>query len=227
MDTSRRDFMKLVGISMASLLLTRCRGFLPITTCYAPVPTTPDPESARDSLRSLWLELDAIAQHTLAGDNDDNWYGQQLVDNYRWNLDVLIASGGISAPVADLVQEAYEAAVYHVWRSNAPITCYEPSIVDYAPAGADLLVRQSEILNGLEGQGTIDPATLANAQAALEHDLSYYALDDAGEQALYDEILKAYSEQGQPIPSFDALQLEITPEAQAAAQFIVELLAGK
>jgi curved DNA-binding protein CbpA len=90
-----------------------------------------------------------------------------------------------------------------------------------------MLVQQSEILSQLEAQGAIDPGTLANAQAALEHDLAYYALSDADEQALYDQILKDYSEQGQPIPSFEALQLEITPEAKAAAQFILDLLAGK
>jgi hypothetical protein len=142
-------------------------------------------------------------------------------------LDNLVAAGELSAPVADLVQEAYEAAIYHVWRSNVNITCYEPVIVDYAPAGADLLVQQSEVLNEVGQQTAIDPETLTRAQAALEHDLAYYALSDADEQALYDQILKDYGAGGQPVPSFEALELEITPQAKAAAQFIVDLLVGR
>jgi len=226
MSASRRDFMKLVGISMASLLLTRCR--FPVgVACYAPLPPPTQDQTDRDRLRNCWLRFDELAQRTRAAESEESPLGQELNAAHRAALDNLVAAGELSAPVADLVQEAYQAAVYHVWRSNVNITCYEPVIVDYAPTGAALLVQQSEILNEIGLQDSLDPETLARAQAALEHDMAYFELSDAAEQALYDQILQAYSDQGQPVPSFEALQLEITPEAKAAAQFIVDLLAGR
>jgi len=234
MSISRRDFMKLFGISAASLLLTRCKlGDVPtpFVTCYEPaiptsLPPTP-PATARERLRLLWMRFPELASTTLSGQNDDNQLGQQMLNDHRRELDELIASGELSAAVASLVTEAYTAAVYHVWRSNVPITCYEPVIVDYAPASAGVLVRQSEILAEVASQGEIDPETLANAQAALEHDLAFYALSEEDVNVLYERLMKDWQEQNQSIPSFAELDLEIPPEAQEAAQFIIDLLTGK
>jgi hypothetical protein len=229
MSISRRDFMKLFGVSVASILMTRCR-LVSTPTCYAPLPPTPIAQTPRDRLRECWLSFGDLAQRTqqaATGGNSEDDFGQQLNSDHRAALDELMASGELTAPVADLVHEAYVAAVYHVWRSHAPITCYEPMMVDYAPTSANVLLEQSAILNDLSSQATIDPATLAKAQAALEHDISFYALSDADVQALYEQVIKASQEQGQPIPSFDQLPLEITPDAKAAAQFIIDLLTGK
>ena len=243
MDTSRRDFMKLFGIGVASLLLTRCRVFFPgqTITCYTPMPVvyptgTPTPQpawlDARGRLRVCWLRFGELAQKTSAGlnqgpDSWDNRLGDQMIADHRAALDELVAAGELSRPVADLVQEAYAAAVYHVWRSNVPITCYEPMLLDYAPASADTLVRQSEILSGLAGQGSIDPQTLAKAQAALEHDMAYYDLSEADLQALTTRLLQAAQDNGSAIPSFDSVPLDVSPDARAAADFIMALLAGK
>jgi hypothetical protein len=147
--------------------------------------------------------------------------------DHRTALDKLVTAGELSPAVADLVQEAYTAAVYHVWRSNVPITCYEPVIVDYSPSSAGILVKQSEILGQIARQGTIDPETLAKAQTALEHDMAFYDLSDADLQALYDRLIMDSQAAGQPVPSFEALQLELTPDARAAAQFILDILTGK
>jgi len=230
MTISRRDFMKLFGVGVASILMTRCRVFLPIGSCYAPMPPTPGALTPRDRLRKCWLSFGDLAQRTqeaaTEGNSEDN-FGQQLVSDHRTALDELVASGELIAPVADLIHEAYVAAIYHVWRSNAPITCYEPMFVDYAPVSADMLVLQSDILNNLSNQSSIESETLAKAQAALEHEMAFYALSDADVQALYEHVIKTSQEQGQPIPSFDQLQLEVTPDAKAAAQFIIDLLTGK
>jgi hypothetical protein len=230
MSISRRDFLKLFGIGVASMLMTRCRVSPPIATCYAPLPPTPEALTPRDRLRQYWLSFGDLAQTTINEANQgntENTFGQQLETDHRLALDELIAAGELSAPVADLIQEAYNAAVYHVWRSNVPMTCYEPMMVDYAPVSAGVLVQQSDILDDFSGQGTIDPETLAKAQAAIEHDLAFFALSDADVQALYAQILKASQEQGQPIPSFEDLQLEVTADAKAAAQFIINLLTGQ
>lgn len=232
MPLTRRDFMKLFGVSVASLLLTRCRGIATETpTCYAPLPeptvTPPVLSSARERLRFCWLRFGELAQTTLSTGDVDNTLGKQMIADHRSALDELVTAGELSPSVTDLIHESYEAAVYHVWRSNAPITCYEPVIVDYAPSSAGILVRQSEILGQLAGQGTIDPETLAKAQAALEHDMAFYALSGSDVQTLYDRLVKESQEAGQPVLSFEALQLELTPDAREAARFILDLLSRK
>jgi hypothetical protein len=157
----------------------------------------------------------------------ENTFGQQLVARHRLALDELIDAGELTPAVAGLVQEAYEAAVYHVWRSNAPITCYAPVQVNYAPLSASVLIRQVEILNGAAAGGAIDPGTLATAQAAIEHEMAYYALSDSDLQGLYDQIMQDIQASGQSAPAFEDLPLELTPDARSAARFIIDLLSGK
>lgn len=237
MPIHRRDFMKLLGVSVASLYLARCHmNTVGITstypeeiTCYEAPPDLPTPEptlsSARGRLQVDWLRFEELAQ--TSPQDTENKLGNELIIEHRAALDELIANGELTAPVADLVQEAYGAAVYHIWRSNAPITCYEPVIVDYAPSSAGVLVEQSQVLNRIAEQGTIDPDTLAKAQAALEHDLAFYALSDQEVESLYNQLIKDNQDAGQPIPSFEALTLELTPEAKEATRFIIDLLTGK
>lgn len=231
MTFSRRDFMKMVGISVASLALTRCRT-IP-ATCYAPLPPSPTTEpvtTARDRLRRCWLSFGDLAQATLDESNQgtsENLFGQQLSADHRQALDDLLSEGEITPVVADLVQEAFDAAVYHVWRSNAPITCYEPMIVDYAPVSASVLVQQAEILQELAEKGTVDQVLLSKAEAALEHDMAYYALTDEELSSLYERMVAEWERQGQAVPSFENMDLVITPDARAAAQFIISLLTRK
>jgi hypothetical protein len=254
MSISRRDFMKLVGVSVASLSLTRCRLPLPVT-CYLPTPPTPSPTialNARERLRLYWLSFGELAQATIQEFNQtgpveqptvqpviviqdqpnktpkpptENAFGQQLIWNHRLALDELVAAGNLTPEVSDLVQEAYAAAVYHVWRSNTPITCYAPVIVNYAPVSADVLVKQSEVLSGLVTQGDINPQTLNNAQTAIEHDMAFYALTDTEVNSLYDHIIAEGQSQGPP--AFENVDLEVTPDAKAAARFIINLLIGQ
>ncbi|HNT26096.1 MAG TPA: hypothetical protein PKM21_17120 [Anaerolineales bacterium] len=237
MSTSRRDFMKVFGAAVASLLVMRCQAIAPTPTCYVPMPPTSlptiPPGSARERLRLCWRRFGELAQATVDGSNTQegdayqNPLGQQMITEHRAALDEMVVNGEISNQVAGLVHEAYEAAVFHVWRSNVMITCYEPVMVDYAPSSADVLVKQAELLNEIAGQGSIDAETLAKAQAALEHDMAFYQLSDEDVAALYDKILAEAQAQGQAIPSFEALEMEVSPEAQEAAQFIITLLTGK
>ena len=254
MSISRREFMKLVGVSVASLALTRCR-FAPFATCYAPLPPTPTvPPLAMQRLRLCWLSfgelaqaavdefrqvvppsIEPIPQTVIEGvkptaapkTTSENGFGQQLSARHRQALDEIVSTGELTRAVAELVQEAYDAAVYHVWRSNAPITCYAPVIVNYAPVSADTLVRQSEVVSELASQGNIDPQTLANAQAAIEHDMAFYALTDAEVNSLYDHLIAESQSQSLGVPAFENVELEVTPDARAAARFIINLLAGQ
>jgi hypothetical protein len=244
MRVPRRNFMQLLGISLGSMLLARCqRTGIPeptFVTCYEAVPNTPitgTPSPTRlaalDRLRLCWLRFDELAQKTAAardsGDNswEENPIGTEMTAEHRSALDALIAAGEITDPVGDLVQEAFSAAVYHIWRSNVPMTCYEPMMIDFAPAGAASLVRQSDVLTEIAAGSTIAPDTLAKAKTALEHDLAYYALSDAEVQALYEQLLAEYQEAGKPVPSFEELELSLTPDVKAAAQFLLDVLMGK
>jgi len=233
MSISRRDFMKLVGVSIASLALTRCR--LPIgVTCYAPLQPSPYPTehplTAKDRLRLCWLRFGELAQATIEESTQgitDNTFGQQLISEHSLALDELVAARELPTAVADLIQEAYEAAVYHVWRSNAPMTCYLPIIVNFAPVSAELLVQQSAVLREIADENNIDPGTLAKAQVALEHDMAFYALTDEEVASLYDRLVTEWQVQGRTVPAFENVDLEITPDAEAAAQFIISLLTSR
>ncbi len=238
MPLHRRDFMKLLGVSVASLYLTRCQAQTAEPTeapydqptCYEPPPPTytptpvPTVSSARQRLRLYWLRFGELAENSQK--DTENKLGSELLSGHRAALDELVSSGEISAPVADLVQEAYSAAVFHVWRSSAPMTCYI-AIPPYQVESASILTEQAAVLDQIAAQGTVDPATLAKAQSALEHDLAFYALTDEELQALRDQIHKANMEKDQPLPSFEELSLELSPEVKEATQFIIDLLTSK
>jgi hypothetical protein len=248
MPVPRRDFMKLLGISLGSVLLARCQR-KPTSTptedfvlCYeiTPIPpptatTSPTPESVglRDRMRLLWLRFGELAAKTRDETNSsgfgegENPLGGQMAREHRSVLDEMVAAGELTGPVADLVQEAYAAAVYHVWRSNAPITCYEPMMIDYAPASAENVVRQADALGQIAAGNTVDPGTIEKVRAALEHDMAYYALSDEDVQALYDRLIEEHRESGENIPTYEAVELALSPDVRAAAQFLVDVLMGK
>lgn len=235
MPIHRRDFMKVLGISVASLFLSRCRSpFAPVTTCYMPLPpsgTLPvatTTSSARERLRLYWLRFAELAQRSR--EHTEEGFGEELASGHRTALSELVVNGEIHAETAGLVQEAYQAAVDHIRAANSGVTCYEMAWVDYAPDSANVLVEQASILNQLAEQGTIDPVVLAKAQAALEHDLAFYALTDEEVEALYSQIREQTEAQegtSEYPPPFEELSLELTPDVKEATQFIIELLTGK
>ena len=227
MDVSRRDFMKVVGVSIASMVMAGCRPPV-VTTCYAALPPTPGPEddSPRGRLRRCWTSFSKLQQVTTdnaaLGTTDDQ-FGVQLVSDHRLALDELVTSGAISTSVAELVHEAYQAAVYHVWRSNVPITCYEPVLINFSPASAEVLVQQAAALDSLDSGGTIDAEVLEKARLALEHDLAFYELTDQQVNALYERLLADWESQ-QQAPDFASVEIDVSPDAEAAARFILDLI---
>ena len=91
MNISRRDFMKLVGVSVASLTLTGCRIPLPVS-CYAPLPPSPCPPeflTGKGRLRRGWLRFGELAQATsdeAARGDTENTFGQKLISDHRLAL---------------------------------------------------------------------------------------------------------------------------------------------
>jgi hypothetical protein len=161
----RRNFIRQLGIPLGSMLLARCR--------RAPAP---NPVLARGLLRICWMRFDEFVQAMRDavergdGSRENGALGQMMNADHRRALGEPAAGGEIAATVADLVREGFSADVSHLWRSNVRITCCEPMIPDYGPAGASNLVRQSEILTRLADEGGVPPATLAMARASREHD---------------------------------------------------------
>ncbi len=245
MSPSRREFIANVGVALAGMMLSRCRP--PVVTCYVPAeitvtPTsttmspTPTPlagggDSPRDRLRACWSAFDHLGEYTretweYPGKADELL--EQLQGDHRAALDELVAAGEMEAAVANQVQSAYFEASWHIWRLNSAATCYEPVIVAYTPTSADQLVTQAELLAELGASSGIDPATLKHAQAAIERDIAFLALSSQETQALYDELIATAEASGNyGFPSFDELELEVTPEAAEAARFLVELLLGQ
>jgi hypothetical protein len=193
-----------------------------------------DPEVARlaliafhrERLRSCWLRFDWLAEQ--AQDWSDYEKGEraleQLTTEHRAALDELVAVGELEVDVADEVQNAFDAAAYHIWRANCGMTCYEPLMMpDYTQSGSAQLVVQADLLVDLADDVTIDPKTIIQAQASVERDIAFLNLSPEEEQALYDAVIEAAGEE-YDYPTFEELELEITPEAAEAARFLVELL---
>jgi hypothetical protein len=213
MTPTRREFIKSVGVALAGLVLARCAQWPQGDT------------SARGRLRDCWLRFDWLAEETRKGGDGNDYEGarEQLVREHSTALDELVNTGELTRAVADEIATGFGAATYHVWRSNAPITCYEPMMIDYQPTSAAQLVQQAELLEELARDGSLDPNTLATAQETIARDIAFLSLSGSAQQALYDKILAG----GYPYPDFSALPLDIAPEEAEAARYVVELLGKK
>jgi hypothetical protein len=109
MTVPRRDFIKLFGISLGSLLLSRCN------VPAIPTPTitpTPAPPAARDRLRLCWLRFGELARKTAEDSKkagagwEDNPIGMQMIADHRTALEEMTSAGGVAASVAGLIREA-------------------------------------------------------------------------------------------------------------------------
>jgi hypothetical protein len=228
MTPTRRDFIKALGIALASAMLNRCS---PAGRATPVPPGTPTggPEAARERLRQCWQRFDWLAQETRDSWGEDG-RGEDALDalvaEHRAALDKLQAQGEVSAAVAENVQDAFAAGAYHVWRANAPMTCYEPMLVDYKPTSSSQLVQQAGLLTEMALTGDLDPDAVARVQAAIERDVAFLTLSSEEVDELYDELMAAAGDDYN-FPNFDQLQLEITPEAAEAARFLIDLLLGR
>ena len=220
MTPTRRDFIKNVGIAIGSLVMARC-----IRLGDGGDSTVGECNSPRDCLRQCWLRLDWLGVQI----QQDYERGVQardgLITQHRADLDDLVAAGELDAAVAEYIQAAYAEAVGHVWRANGNINCYA-AVPLYTPDSADRLMQQAEVLAEMAGSGDFDSDAVARAQAAIERDIAFLSLSPEETQALYDELIAAGGDSYE-FPSFDELDLDIPPEAAAAARFLADLLLGE
>lgn len=165
---------------------------------------------ARERLRACWLQLEALAEQAATEMEAAQQLQSALISEHRAALDELVAEGELDAPVADLVQTAFGEASFHVWRNNAPITCYIALPPEYEPS-ADLTGQAA----ALSKVGDLDPQTLELAQAAIARDMV---------------VLVALNTEGvdsqQQLRLWQDGQLPVDEQALQAARFLAALLAG-
>jgi hypothetical protein len=205
MGSTRREFIKQVGIALGSLALAHC------------VPPRDRDDSPRGHIRACWGELDGLEERMQRDIERGQKAADQLRAAHRAALDDLVAAGEIEADVAEQVQSAFDEAVYHIQRSMA--TCYEPVRVDYHPAARGRLIRRAGLLAEMASKGAVDPKVIAQAQAAVERDVAFLSLSPADTEAFYEKLGS-----GPEFPAFEELELEITPQAAEAARFLVQVL---
>lgn len=240
MKTTRREFMRGVGVMLASLLTARCA-----TTCYAPLPQdtpttppmptcytivpTPSPQTSVgqgkdwDRLRQPWHDLDRLARDASHLERGQKTH-ERLVADHQKALDSLVRANDLDPAVAEEMQAAFEGAAYHVWRANAPITCYEAVLPpDYQVESSSNLARQASLLAEMAKQSDIDEATVAQAQAAIERDIAFLSMATDDQRALIERVQEAAGDTWD-FPHLTELDTDVPPESVKAAHILIELL---
>ncbi len=240
MAHTRREFIRSVGITLASLAMVRCTPAgdstpsinitptddtggdstspIEITptddTVVHSTPTASSGKTPRDRLRICWMQLDWLAKEAQSGDFEQSEQAKDLlIISHQVALNEMTADGQLDADVAGQVRIAFDEAAFHAWRNNAPITCYIALPVEYGARG-DLL-QQANLLD--EAAGHLDPAVVEEVRAAIAQDLALFEAADAEEPPDYNELTE----------QFEAAELEASPEAIEAARFLIELLLEK
>jgi hypothetical protein len=219
LSTSRREFMHALGVTLASVLITRCR-----PTCYTPVPPTPpSSEGLWANMREIWYDLDRLARDARTADKGERTR-DRLVARHRTALDQLVDREGLDPDVADDLQVAFEAASYHIWRANAPITCYLPSpYPEYRIYSSSDLARQADLLAEMAVRSDIDQATVDQTRSVIERDIAYLAMTSEDQQALIDAVVAAAGD-SMDYPGLYDLDLDAPPSVKEAARILVEVL---
>jgi len=228
MTLTRRYFIRSVGIAIASLVMARC---IPSGGQDDSPPGGQDDsppggqddsppggqdDSPRGRLRHCWLRLDWLAQQARETSSPENseqveQARDELFAEHRAALDDLVAAGELDAAVADQMQVAFAEAAFHVWRSNAPISCY--AVMPIESVARDDLIQQAELLR--EAASDLDPAVVEEVQAAIARDIAF--LEAAAGPGAGFELIE----------QFEAGEIEASPEAIEAARFLVDLLLGE
>jgi len=190
---------------------------------------TPSPQTSVgqskewDSLRQPWHNLDRLARDAPDLERGEKTH-ERLVADHKRALDELVAAGDLDPIVAEEMQAAFEGAAYHVWRANAPITCYEAvPFPDYQIESSSDLARQADALAEMAEQSAIDEATVTQAQAAIERDVAFLAMTTDDQRALMEQVLEA-ADGTHDFPHLAELDMDVPSESVEAARILVELL---
>jgi hypothetical protein len=229
MPATRREFLKFVGISLASLVTTRCLPSID-PTCYAPTPATSMPRTASPTsfptvtcymptrplptptfssafsarwiaLRECWLSLNDARLNS----PEDTKFEYTLRQRHADALMALVAQKELDDTVANEIGIAFDQAVAHIRRQL--VTCYIALPPEFVPR--EDLMKQAAILTEMAQRSDIDPNTTTRARAAIERDMAWFAQFAPGKTPVkLDEV-------------------QATATEMEAAQILAELLLGK
>ncbi len=225
MDPQRRRVLRELGIALAALAAGGCCGQAALggdggETPDDPSTPAPPPPTGWAAVRASWRDLPALQQAA-----DDYEKGEkvlaEMTGRHESALDQLVKSGELRKPVAADMQVAFSEAAFHIWRSYAPISCYEPTPWPvYDQDAKHSLASQAEALARMAGTTEIDPATVDLARQAIERDIAFLTLPSGDQMAMQ-------RAQSQSWTAFADLELTVDEEAKEAAHILTEVLLGQ
>lgn len=253
MPPKSRGFIQIVGITMAGLLLANCgdsdknvkesaipsKSTVPTTTgsLISPTPAyglyqlLPSNYQFRQEVKLVWVSMidipRAVQERIAQGVTD--WYNIEkgnLSEEHNKALEKLVHTGEIDRDTATQIQQAFEAAYFHVEGSSGIFTCYEPmppGEITLRPASSAQLVAQSEILTELADRSELSSETLAEVQNTIARDIAFLSLTGSEVDELYESIRQELGETTDT-PEFDKVELDVSPESMKAAQYLAALL---
>ncbi|MCP4540911.1 MAG: hypothetical protein GY832_27565 [Chloroflexi bacterium] len=148
-EITRHEFIRTVGIGVASLVLGR--GTYSGVYCATP----------RGRLRHCWLQLPQADLQEL----------EDLALDHTEALEELVSKGELDKVAAEQIGVAFGRSVGHKVRSQSLATCYMTGPPHYV-ANLRQLHRQAETLAEIAWTWPLAPETVAQAQASIEQDIA-------------------------------------------------------
>ena len=214
MKTSRRDFIKSLGISLATIMITRCAPFHSETEPLEVMATPSDTPKAtvfppEERIRECWRNLDLLAREARKDGEHSSKLWSTLVNEHQAALLIMVNSGDLDMKVAQQMQNVFKRAANHIEGIYSTfVMCYESMETTLFFARDDLL-QQAEVLQ--EFSDDIDHVVLEEIRTAIAYDITYFEL------AFSPRAGMELNEQ------FEAGEMEIIPEALEAAQLLVDI----
>ncbi len=217
----RRRFMRNVGVILVSAPLAGLLG------------RAAQPASLRwRRLRRCWDRLSELdtpySSASLAGGRPPYFLAescthalhQRLILRHRYVADDLVLSGLVTPTVAGALHQAYDGAVYQLWRSRYRPGCYAISVSTMvANQSAHDLVLQLQALEKMGGASDVPPETLDQIRAAIELDLITWSDDDDGMEANFAAAARA-------LAGADVEPRDPGDPAALAADLLIQLYRG-
>jgi hypothetical protein len=225
MNPERRRVLRELGIALAALAAGGCCGQAALggeggENLGGDATPAPPPPTGWDAVRASWRDLPSLQQAAEDYEKGEKVLAE-MTGRHESALDELVKSGDLRKPVAADMQVAFSEAAFHVWRSYAPISCYEPTPWPvYDQDAKHSLASQAEALAKMAGASEIDAATVELARQAIERDIAFLTLPSGDQMAMQQT-------QSQTWTAFTDLELVVDEETKEAAHILTEVLLGQ
>lgn len=160
-------------------------------------------------LRRCWerlAEIDAIAGPSAFAGSKAPYYlvescassfHDRLALRHRYVVDDLVLSGLVTRDTADALHQAYEGAVFQMWRLNYHPGCYAVSASSsIAGQNARDLALQLQALEKVARESDVQEPTLGSIREAIERDLATWIEVESRDSDLEAWMLDAAADRG-------------------------------